>query len=63
MNCQLNLKSGAMIWALASSVGTDENEVERIKDGEVSAERIEAIKQNLREAAFVLSAVIPMGRA
>lgn len=63
MNCQLDLEGGAVIWALASRVGTSDEELEMIKDGEVSAERIDEIKQRLRAAAFVLSVVQPEGRA
>jgi hypothetical protein len=63
VNCQLDLEGGAVIWALASRVGTSDEELEMIKDGEVSAERIDEIKQRLRAAAFVLSVVQPEGRA
>ena len=63
MNCQLDLEGGASIWAVASRVGTSDEELELIKDGEVSADRIEEIKLRLRAAAFVLSVVMPEGRA
>jgi hypothetical protein len=63
MNCQLDLEGGASIWAVASRVGTSDEELELIKDGEVSADRIDEIKLRLRAAAFVLHAIMPEGTA